>query len=285
MTWSARRARFRAILAGDRCVRPASVFDPISARIAEDLGFESALFAGSLASLTVLGAPDLVVATLTEVADQCLRISRAGDLPLLVDADHGFGNALNAQRTVQELEIAGVSALSIEDTQLPTPFDAANQPPLIPIAEGVGKMKAAVAGKSDPDMVVAARTKLTSGGLDDLTARIKAYSETGVDALFVTRLTSREHVDAVHASSGLPVILGQLTPELDDADYLRARNVKVALQGHKPFMAAVQAVHDTLSALRQGEAPSSIKNTASPELMKRLTRADVYASLAEDTLK
>ena len=91
------------------CIHPGSVFDPISARIAEELGFEVGMFAGSIASFTVLGAPDLIVLTLTEFAEQAYRINRAGKLPLLVDADHGYGNALNVMRTVQELETAGVA--------------------------------------------------------------------------------------------------------------------------------------------------------------------------------
>ena len=116
MNWTDRRERFRAILGGSRCVHPGSVFDPISARIAEDLGFEVGMFAGSVASFTVLGAPDLIVLTLSEFAAQAYRICWAGNLPLLVDADHGYGNALNVMRTVQELETAGVAAICIEDT-------------------------------------------------------------------------------------------------------------------------------------------------------------------------
>ncbi|CAI8031959.1 Oxaloacetate decarboxylase [Geodia barretti] len=91
MNLTARRERFRAILAGDRCVHPASVFDPMSARAAEDIGFEVGMFAGSIASGTVLGAPDLIVLTLTEFAQQIHRICRAGDISLMVDADHGYG--------------------------------------------------------------------------------------------------------------------------------------------------------------------------------------------------
>src|SRR5712671_5556576 len=139
MNWTSRRERFRAILAGERCVHPGSVFDPISARIAEDLGFEIGMFAGSVASFTVLGAPDLIVLSLTEFAEQAYRINRAGNLPLLVDADHGYGNALNVKRTVEELETAGVAALTIEDTILPRPFGD-GKTTFISIAEGVGKM-------------------------------------------------------------------------------------------------------------------------------------------------
>jgi oxaloacetate decarboxylase len=103
MHWSDRRQRFRAVLSGSRCVHPGSVYDAMSARIAEDLGFEVGMFAGSTGSLSVLGAPDIIVLTLTEFAAQAYRINRAGNLPLMVDADHGYGNALNVKRTVEEL--------------------------------------------------------------------------------------------------------------------------------------------------------------------------------------
>ena len=157
MHWTDRRQRFRAVLAGDQCIHPGSVFDPISARIAEELGFEVGMFAGSIASFTVLGAPDLIVLTLTEFAQQAYRINRAGKLPLLVDADHGYGNALNVMRTVQELETAGVAAMCIEDTLLPKAYGE-KKPSLISLEEGVGKMRAAVAAREDPSFVIVGRT-------------------------------------------------------------------------------------------------------------------------------
>ena len=92
MHWTPRREEFRRLLQAEACYHPGSVFDPISARIAEDIGFEIGMLAGSVASLTVLGAPDLIVLTLSEFAEQAYRINRAGNLPLLVDADHGYGN-------------------------------------------------------------------------------------------------------------------------------------------------------------------------------------------------
>src|SRR6202166_3859393 len=145
MDWTERRTRFRDLLAGNRCVHPGSVYDAISARIAEDLGFEVGMFSGSIGSMSVLGAPDLIVLTLSEFAAQAYRICRAGNLALMVDADHGYGNALSVKRTVEELETAGIAGMSIEDTDLPNPFGT-TKPRLISIAEGVGKMKAALAG-------------------------------------------------------------------------------------------------------------------------------------------
>ena len=104
-SWTDRRQAFRAVVNGDQCVHPGSVYDPMSARIAQDIGFEVGMFAGSTGSLTVLGDPDLIIMTLTEFANQCLRINRAAEIPLMVDADHGYGNALSVMRTVQELSL------------------------------------------------------------------------------------------------------------------------------------------------------------------------------------
>ncbi len=284
MDWSDRRARFRAILSGSRCIYPGSVYDPISARIAEDLGFAAGMFAGSVASLAVLGAPDIVVMTLTEFAEQAYRINRAGKLPLIVDADHGYGNALNVMRTVEELETAGVAALTIEDTALPTAFGTKDAR-LVSIPEGVGKMKAAVAARQDPGLVVIGRTAaLGISGLDDTIARLKAYETTGVDMLFMTGMKSRAQLDAIAAAVKLPLVLGGAAAELQDLDYLSARNVKVCLQGHAPFMAAVQAVHATLKALRDGTKPGELAGIASADLMTRVTRQADYTRWSKDFL-
>jgi len=282
MNWSARRARFRAVLGGERCVYPGSVFDPISARIAADIGFEIGMFAGSTASLTVLGAPDLIVLTLTEFAQQALRINRAADLPLMVDADHGYGNALNVKRTVEELETAGVAGLSIEDTVLPTAFGEVGQTTLIPIEEGVGKMKAALAGRQDPSLAIFGRTSaMAVTGVADTIARARAYEACGVDAIFLVGVKTRAQLDAVAAEIKIPLMLGTATPELMDLDYLSAAGVRLCLQGHLPIMAAIRAVHDTLSALRRGEKP---QGAADAEMMKRVTRDSDYQSWLKNFL-
>src|SRR5262249_26824524 len=157
--WTGRRQKFRAVLNGAECFRPASVFDPLSARIAENLGFEIGLFAGSTAALTILGAPDLVLLTATELVQQAQRICRATNMPLLVDGDHGYGNALNVARTIEELANVGVAAATVEDTILPTPFNAASgATTLISLEEAVGKMRAAVKARPDKLFSVIGRT-------------------------------------------------------------------------------------------------------------------------------
>ena len=282
--WQARREQFRSVLSGSKCVYPGSVFDPLSARIAEELGFEVGMFAGSVASMTVLGAPDLIVLTLTEFAEQAHRICRAGNLPLLCDADHGYGNALNVMRTVEELETAGVAGLSIEDTDLPVPFGG-GKPRLLSVEEGVGKMKAAVAARHDPGLVIAGRTSAPSmTSLADTIVRAKAYAASGVDAIFLIGIKSRADLDAIAAEVKLPLILGGAGKEIMDRDLLAQRGVRVCLQGHQPFAAAVRAVHDTLRALREGTPPEKIETAASDEVMKRLTRNDGYARWMKDWL-
>src|ERR1700719_4546464 len=191
MTFRKRRDALRLILTGSRCLRPGSVYDAISIRVAEDLGFEVGMFGGSVASLAVLGDPDVTLITLTELAEQMRRMSRAASLPVLVDADHGYGNALNVRRTVQELEAAGAGGLTIEDTLLPQTFGE-KKTQLISLEEGVGKMKAALDGRGDPSLVIMARTGAPGvTSLEDAILRARAYEATGVDALFFTGIKAR----------------------------------------------------------------------------------------------
>ncbi len=285
MTTGERRAAFRAILAGNACVHPASVHDPIAGRIATDLGFELAMYAGSVASLTVLGAPDLIVLTLSEFADQARRICRGGAPPLLCDADHGYGNALNVMRTVQELETAGVAALTIEDTDLPRGHGV-GEPGLLSLEAGLGKMRAAVAAREDERLVVVARTSaLNLVGLDEAVRRARAYARCGTDALFFTGVSDWEQLAALQAvSEGMPIILGGTPANMADKAKLAAHGVRVALQGHQPFAAAVAAIHATLKALRDGTAPADLKGVAPASLMKQVTRESEYAQWTKDFL-
>src|ERR1700704_3784218 len=163
MAFRKRRENLRSILKGSTCVRPGSVYDATSIRVAEDLGFEVGMFGGSVASLAVLGDPDIALITLTELCEQMRRMSRASALPVIVDADHGYGNALNVRRTVQELETAGAAGLTIEDTLLPQAFGV-SELQLISLEEGVGKMKAALDARGDPSLVILGRTGTRGGG-------------------------------------------------------------------------------------------------------------------------
>lgn len=282
MAFRSRREKLRSILSGSTCVHPGSVYDAISIRIAEDLGFPLGMFGGSVASLAVLGDPDVTLITLTELAEQMRRMSRASALPVLVDADHGYGNALNVRRTVQELETAGAAGLTIEDTLLPAAFGEAKAQ-LISLEEGVGKMKAALDGRGDSSLVIMGRTGAASiSSIEDAIRRAKAYEATGVDALFFTGIKSRADLEAIAAATHLPIVLGGAPDELSAIEYLASLRVRIALQGHAPIAAATQAVYETQKALREGTAPKALRGLPSAELNNRVVReAEVKARSAD----
>lgn len=281
-----RRARLRAILAGPRCIKACSLFDPISARIADELEIEVGLMGGSLASLAVLGAPDLVLVTLTELAEQVRRVCRAGKVCAIIDADHGYGNALNVARAVEELAAAGAAGCTLEDTVLPRTHGASDGAQLLSIEEGVGKMRAAVAARADSGMVILGRTSAPAlTGVDDAIARLRAYGQAGVDGLFIPGLKSRDDLDRIAAAVKLPLVLGGVGEKVADAGYLEGRGVRVWSAGHDAYAAGVQAVYDTMKAVRDGTPSRDLKGVASPALMARLTRAAEYDAATRNYLQ
>ena len=286
MNYTERRSRVRRILGGSECRSPASVYDALSARVAESVGYELGMLAGSVASNTTLGAPDLIVLTMSEFADQIRRIQRASTLSLLVDADHGYGNALNVMRTVEECEHSGVSAMSIEDTVLPTRFGNTGGEELISIEEGVGKMKAALRARQDPALVIAGRTSaLKVEGVDGTVARAKAYAAAGVDAIFLVGVETVEQVRTVHDAAKLPIIVGSAPVSIKREDFAAA-GARILLQGHQPVAAAVKALRETYEHLFKGGAPADLKSRiASNEEMNQLTRNDTYRGWQRDFLR
>ena len=206
-----KRLKFREIMKREQITRPASVHDSISANIADHYKFELGMFAGSIASATVLGAPDYILLTMDEFANQIRKITRYSRLALLADADHGYGNAMNITRTTEELENAGISAFTIEDTQLPLPFEASNQNKLIDSNEMVGKLKAALATRQDSSMSIIARTSaINFVGIDEAVERVKKYSQLDIDGIFLTGVDSEDKLQQIAAVTDNPLILGSI---------------------------------------------------------------------------
>jgi carboxyvinyl-carboxyphosphonate phosphorylmutase len=290
MNWTPRRQRFRQILQGTDCITPVTVFDPLSARMVEDLGGQVGMLAGSVAAMAILGAPDKMLITASEFADMALRICRAGDLAVIADADHGYGNAMNVQRTIRELDHAGLAAITIEDTDLPQPFGSVNAQ-LLSIEEGTGKMRAAVAGRVDPDLVILARTSAaTITGRDDCIARIKAYAKTGVDGITLIGARSRDDLDALCAATDLPIMLGGLgsiAPTPDEAAKMGAR---ICLRGHQPYLASLAATYSAIQQVLGENASGQKSQEAAPpvidaKILQGLIREDAYDSDSEKFLK
>ncbi|KAA0696886.1 oxaloacetate decarboxylase [Halopseudomonas laoshanensis] len=244
------RKDLRALMASNRCYYTASTFDPMSARIAADIGFEVGILGGSVASLQVLAAPDFALITLSEFTEQATRIGRVARLPIIADADHGYGNALNVMRTVTELERAGVAALTIEDTLLPAKYGHKSTD-LISLEEAVGKIEAALDARIDPVMSIFARTNAGQLSIEDTIARVKAYQAAGADGICVVGIRDFEHLEQISQHLSIPLMLVAYdNPELRDRERLAANGVRIVVNGHAAYFAAIKATYDCLRAQR-----------------------------------
>lgn len=278
---AANREKFRAILGGNRCVRPVPVYDPLSARLVEEMGFELGIIPGSDSALAVLGAPDIALITMTEFVDQVHRVTRAAAAtPFIADGDHGYGNALNAARMVKELDTVGLCGVTIEDTLLPAAFGGGSR--LLPIAESAGKLRAAVAARGESHFAVIGRTSNNMAkDFDETLARAKAYETAGVDAIFVGGIRTRDQLDALADAVVCPFVLPAPHEAIDDADYLAARRVRIAFHKAKPITAAITAMHDMLTTLQPPRGPIG---GSKQDLLRRLTRTDAYDAAAKSYL-
>lgn len=274
------RERLKKILSDDTCTPAAPIFDALSARIAHMLGWELCKLSGSVAKAADLALPDGVpMGNVSDLADICRRVMRVADVSLIVDADDGGGGALNVLRTVQELEAAGVSAIEIEDNWVPRRFEreGSRHSDLVSKEEHVGKLKAAVAARRDRSTVIVARTSaLNQLSLDEALDRVKAYAETGADAIMLPGLSPRGLADitAVHNVSNLPIcVLGLPPTAVNDDSFLVSNKVRVRFLGQPTYKMAVKAIHDSLAYLQGGGNPEDLRDReASSELLHAVTR-------------
>jgi len=272
------RERFRHVLSQPTCTVAASIFDPLSARIAHMLDYDVCFLSGSVGKVANLGVPDIVLYNLSDAVDHCRRITRMADVSLMVDGEDGFGNAVNVMRTVKELEAAGVSAIEIEDTIAPVRFNA-EDPGLHATAEQVGKLEAAVSARTEPTTVIVARTAaLTYGSLDEALDRMRAYAQTGVEAIRLVGLRTREQLEAVHRATSLPLTVLSPPPDLlHDRAFLAAHGVRVLMLGNPAFAVAVKAMYDGFKHLKDGGAVEDLADQqASADLLRAVNRTEEF---------
>jgi oxaloacetate decarboxylase len=273
------RERFRSMLAHPTCTLAANIFDPLSARIAHLLGYDVCVLSGSVGKVANLAVPDLVLSNMSDLVDHCRRITRIADVSLMVDAEDGFGNAVNVMRTVKELEAAGVSAIEIEDNVVPKRFHVAH-PGLVSTAEQLGKLNAAVAARTDPTTVIVARTSaLAECSLEEALERIRAYADTGSEALMLVGVhRGRPDIEAVHQATSLP--LRVLNPPADvrnDPRFLAANGVRILMLGNPVFAVAVKAIYDSLKHLKDGGALEALQDRqASQHLLRAVNRTEEF---------
>jgi 2,3-dimethylmalate lyase len=188
----------RRLLERDQALMSAGAFGPMPAKLVEQAGFESVYVPGGGTALARAGVADLGLMTLTEMVDNAAAIARAVSVPVIADADTGFGNQLNVQRTVHEYERAGVAAIHLEDQVFPKKCGQLAGKSLIPIEEAVQKIRAAVDARSDPDFVIIARCDaLAVGGMNEVVRRGEAYLEAGADMLFIESPRSMREIEEI----------------------------------------------------------------------------------------
>ena len=248
------------------------VFCPLVAKMAERLGFHAVYLSGGALSAAA-GLPDVGLLTLTEFVDEARRITRATELPLLCDADTGFGEALNVERTVQLFEQAGVAGIHLEDQQLPKRCGHLSGKALVTPAEMAAKVRAAVAARRDPDLVIIARTDARGvHGFDDAVQRARLYVQAGADAIFPEALENPEEFAAFAKQVAVPLLANNTefgrSPNLDLATFGRL-GYRMVLFPLTAFRPALKAARDTLADIqRLGHQRDRL-----PDM---LTRAELY---------
>jgi 2-methylisocitrate lyase-like PEP mutase family enzyme len=248
--------RLRELLAGDKLMIVPGAADAVTARLIERTGYEVCYFTGAGFANAQFALPDVGLVTLTEVVEQLGRIVSAVNIPVLADADTGYGNALNVIRTVRLFEAAGAAGLQIEDQVSPKRCGHFNGKAVVPAPEMVKKIAAAVSARSDPDFVIIARTDARAvEGLEAALERARQYAQAGADILFVEAPASRAELEEIpRALPDRPhlvnMVVGGVTPTLPAAT-LASLGFRVALYPNVALQAAVRAVGETLEALHK----------------------------------
>ncbi|MBI2293505.1 MAG: oxaloacetate decarboxylase [Betaproteobacteria bacterium] len=253
------RKRLRARLKSGPLIVAPGIYDAYGARFVEQAGFEAVYMTGNGVSASLLGRPDVGLVDLTLIASHAHRVAACVDIPLICDADTGYGNAVNVRRTVEEFEAAGVAAIHIED-QL-SPKRCGQLPgarPVIALAEAVGKIEAAVAARRDPDFIIIARTDSADGlGLDEAIRRVQTYVQAGADVAFVelksgpTLLDDLKRVtSAVDAPCFVNVDAGGKLGELTAAE-IEQLGLRIAIYPGLARGAAGFAIREALGALKR----------------------------------
>ena len=281
------RKRLRARLTSGPLIVAPGIYDAYGARFVEQAGFEAVYMTGNGVSASLLGRPDVGLVDLTLIANHARRVAACVDIPLICDADTGYGNAVNVRRTVEEFEAAGVAAIHIED-QL-SPKRCGQLPgarPVIVLGEAVGKIEAAVAARRDPDFIIIARTDSADGhGLDEAIRRVKAYVKAGADVAFVELKSSPTLLDdlkrvasEVAAPCFVNVDAGGKLGELTAAE-IEQLGLRIAIYPGLARGAAGFAIREALGALKRDGNIRAVRGRtlSSQEYNEALGLSDIEA--------
>ncbi|WP_431775904.1 methylisocitrate lyase [Streptomyces cucumeris] len=270
-----RRRTFRERLATGRLLRMPGVLNPLSARLIQETGFDAAYLSGAVLAAD-LGLPDIGLTTSTEIAARAQATTRATDLPVLIDADTGFGEPMNAARTLQLMEDAGLAGLHLEDQVNPKRCGHLDGKSVVPREEMVRRVRAAVDARRDPDFLIMARTDArTVEGLDAAIDRAKAYVDAGADAVFPEALVDEAEFGAFRAAVDVP-LLANMTEfgkgRLLDAHTLENLGYNIALYPVTLLRLAMGAIEDGLRTL-------AVEGTQQSLLPRMQSRSRLYELL------
>jgi carboxyvinyl-carboxyphosphonate phosphorylmutase len=255
-------ARLRALLESGQTIVAPGAFDPLSARLVEEAGFPAVYMTGFGTSAALIGRPDVGLLTMTEMAGNAGRIAACVDIPVIADADTGYGNPLNVIRTVQTYEAAGVAGIHIEDQVAPKKCGHMEGKQVIPAEEMVQKVRAAVEARARPEFVIIARTDARAPeGLERALRRGRMYREAGADVVFIEALTSdAEAEEAVRALPGVPLLFnwaeGGKTPPIS-LERVRALGYRIVIFPISTLLAATAAMRAILQEIAQAGTPAA----------------------------
>ena len=286
-----KRVRFRELLASDRLTVMPGGFSPLYARMAEEIGFESFFLAGSQMSAFLFGVPDTGIMGLRDIVDHARHAAARTGIPIFLDADTGFGNAVNVHYAVQEIVRAGIAGLQIEDQEAPKKSGTSAGRRCIPTAEAVGKIRAAIAARDeiDPEFVVCARCDLIGAegsSFDDAVARSIAYvTDGGADFIWLNSVQTREQVAAACAAIPAPVlILWGGEPPAPTLDEWEALGVRIALYPVIAAKAGLEASWQVLNDLRE-RGTAALDDWGAQAAASKWGRADARMLIGADKVR
>jgi carboxyvinyl-carboxyphosphonate phosphorylmutase len=255
--------RLRDLLASGELVVAPGVYDALGARLVEEVGFDAVYMTGFGTAASRLGRPDVGLLTMSEMVDNARSIVRATGLPVIADADTGYGNAINVIRTVQEFEAAGVAALHLEDQVAPKRCGHLEGKQVVPVDEMEAKIRAAVAARQGSDLVLIARTDAAAvEGVEAAIERARRYRDAGADVLFVEALTTEAALEQVTtALAGVPLLFngaeGGKTP-IVPLPRLRELGFAIAIYPIGTLLAATAAMRQALAELKATGTPEAL---------------------------
>jgi carboxyvinyl-carboxyphosphonate phosphorylmutase len=247
--------KFRQLLEQPGIIMAPGAYDCLTAKLIESAGFPAVYMTGAGTSVARLGYPDLALATMTEMLDNASQIASVVDVPVIADADTGYGGVLNVRRTVRQYERSGVAALHLEDQDFPKRCGHLDDKRVIPVADMIQKIHAAVDARTDDDFTIIVRTDaLAVTGWDDSMRRCEEYIKAGADVLFVEALRTPEEVERAGRELSVPLLYNYVETgksPLLPAQELERMGFKIVIYPASGLLSAMHAVRETLAILKQ----------------------------------